>query len=366
MAAKLRVGVVGTSWFAENVHLAVLRSHPRAEITALCSRDRANAEEVASRHGGPAVFTDYREMISSGLLDALVIVTPDHLHHEIALEALASGLHVMCEKPLARTGADARAMFEAAEAAGRVHMVMFTWRWLAAPAFAKRLVAEGYIGRVLDAQFTMLGDYGDYLVDGWWFDPERGTGILGDLGSHMIDMARWFVGEIAQVSGRLTRTDLARPGPDGADTSTFLHDTATVMVQFASGATGTIQVSGARLVGDSYPTEVRLFGDQGSLKLEFGLDTPGRVSGWRSGDESWDELSIPEDLLGTNWPSPAIPDLPALASLTNLPVADRLFVDAVLDGIPAEPTFEDGWRVQEVIDAVLMSDHRKSWVTVSD
>ena len=361
MADRLRVGVVGTSWFAENVHLAVLRSHPRAEITALCSRNRANAEEVASRHGDPAVFTDYREMISSGLLDALVIVTPDHLHHEIALEALASGLHVMCEKPLARTGADARAMFEAAQAAGRVHMVMNTWRWLAAPAFAKRLVAEGYIGRVLDAQFTMLADYGDYLVDGWRFDPERGTGILGDLGSHMIDMARWFVGEISGVSGRLTRTDLARPGPDGADTSTFLHDTATVMVQFASGATGTIQVSGARLV-DEMSAEVRLFGDQGTLKLEFGLDAPGRVSGWRSGDESWNELPIPDDLLGTNWPNPAITG--PLASLTNLPVADRLFVDAVLDGVPAEPTFEDGWRVQEVIDAVLTSDRRHCWVDV--
>ena len=110
---------------------------------------------------------------------------------------------------------------------------------------------------------------------------------------------------------------------------------------------------------------MRLFGDQGSLKLEFGLDAPGRVSGWRRGDESWNELSIPEDLSGTDWPNPAIPDLPALAPLTNLPVADRLFVDAVLDGIPAEPTFEDGWRVQEVIDAVHTSDRRQRWVDVS-
>jgi predicted dehydrogenase len=208
----------------------------------------------------------------------------------------------------------------------------------------------------------MQDDYGDDLAYGWRFDPERGTGILGDLGSHMIDMARWYVGEIVQVSGRLA-TDVARPKPDGAEMTSFLHDSATVLVEFAGGASGTIQVSGARAVGGP-DVEVRLFGDEGSLKLDFGL-TDGRISGWRRGDESWSELAIPYDLSGTGGPNPSILDLPSLAPFTNLPVADRQFVDAVLDGFPAEPTFEDGWRVQEVIDAVLTSDRRKCWVSVS-
>lgn len=365
MTERLRVGVVGTSWFAENFHLAGLDSHPRADLSALCSRNRANAEEVASRHGGPVVFTDYGEMFHSGLVDAVVVVTPDHLHHDVALEALAAGLHLMCEKPLARTGADARAMFEAARATGLVHMSMLTWRWLAVPAFAKRLIAEGYIGRCRDAHFSVMSNYGDDLVDGWRFDPDRGTGILGDLGSHLIDMARWYVGEIVHVSGRLTRTDVAPFGPGRADVASLLPDSAAMMVEFAGGATGTIQVSGARLVGDLPLFEVRLFGEEGSLQLDFGrLDTVGRVCGWRQGDESWRELAIPQDLLGTDGPNPAILDFPALAPFTNLPVADRLFVDAVLDGVPAEPTFEDGWRVQEVIDAVLTSDRRKCWVAV--
>ena len=309
MTERLRVGVVGTSWFAENVHLAGLNSHPGADITALCSRNRANAEEVASRHGGPSVFTDYREMIHSGLVDAVVIVTPDHLHHDIALEVLAAGLHVMCEKPLARTGADARAMFEAARATGLVHMSMLTSRWLAVPAFAKRLISEGYIGRWRDAQFSMTSNYGDDLADEWRFDPDRGTGILGDLGSHLIDMARWYVGEIVQVTGRLTRTHVARPGREGADVAPLLPDSATLMVEFEGGATGTIQVSGARSVGDWPLTEVRLFGDEGSLKLDFSLDTVGHVFGWRPGDESWSDLEIPQDLLGTGGPNPPILDL---------------------------------------------------------
>lgn len=83
------------------------------------------------------------------------------------------------------------------------------------------------------------------------------------------------------------------------------------------------------------------------------------------GDEAWSDLAVPPDLSGTGGPNPFIVDLPSLASFTNMSVADRLFVDAVLDGVPAEPTFEDGWRVREVIDAVLTSDRRRRWDEVS-
>ena len=144
---------------------------PAREITAICGRDRAKAQAVASNHGEPVVFTDYGEMIDSGLMDAVVIVTPDDLHRAMALQALEAGLHVMCEKPLARTADDARDMFDAAEAAGRVHMTMFTWRWMGILPIAQRLIEEGYIGRCRDAQFSMMAGYADELVYGWRFDP---------------------------------------------------------------------------------------------------------------------------------------------------------------------------------------------------
>jgi predicted dehydrogenase len=101
MVDRLRVGLVGPSWFAETVHLSGLDSHPRAQFTAVCGRSRENAEAVAARHGNPAVFTDYRSMLSSGLLDAVVVAVPDHLHLDVTLAAVESGLHVLCEKPLA-------------------------------------------------------------------------------------------------------------------------------------------------------------------------------------------------------------------------------------------------------------------------
>ena len=225
MADLLRVGLVGPSWFAETVHLAGLDSHPRAVVTAVCGRNRANAEAVAARHGNPVVFTDYRTMFASDLLDAVVIAVPDYLHLHATLAAAEAGLHVLCEKPLARTASDARKMLDAAVAAGVVHMTMMTWRWLPIPAFAKRLVEGGYLGRVRSAHFSMQSGYDAEMLAGWRFDPERGTGILGYLGSHMIDLARSYVGEIARVCARLI-CDVGRQNSDGQALTSPLDGTS--------------------------------------------------------------------------------------------------------------------------------------------
>src|SRR3954447_20126773 len=117
MQRTIRVGLIGTTRYAEGMHLRSLQSHPRAEIIAICGRNRERAAEVAARHGIPLVFTDYQQMLTTAGLDAVVIVAPDELHYPITMDALATGLHVLCEKPLATTATEARAMYERAEAA---------------------------------------------------------------------------------------------------------------------------------------------------------------------------------------------------------------------------------------------------------
>ena len=362
MPEDLRVGLVGTSWWAETFHLAGLESHPRAQITAICGRDRNRAEQVAGRHGGPTVFTDYDEMIASGLLDAVVISTPDHLHHDMVLRAFASGLHVFSEKPLARTAREARDMLDAAEAAGRVHMVMFTWRWIGIFTHLHQLVADGYLGRCRDARFVLQSSYAHEPTYNWRFDPELGSGIVGDLGSHMIDLARWYVGEIAQVSAQLT-THVARPGADGTALAS-LNDSASMLVEFADGAQGSIDVSAVRMVGELPNHRVRLYGDEGSLEADLDL-VSARLRGIRRHDTSWQELPLPPDPSVAAGAQPPILDLPLLAPLTNLAVGDRLFVDAALDDSRPEPTFLDGWRAQQVVDAAIISDRERCWVSVT-
>ena len=126
MGEPVRVGVVGTSWWADMHHLPTLKRLPGAALTAICGRNRDRAEAMAHKYAIPQVFTDYRAMIEDGNLHALVVVTPDDLHFAITVHTLNANLHVLCEKPLALTAGQARSMYEKAEAGGRKHMVLFT------------------------------------------------------------------------------------------------------------------------------------------------------------------------------------------------------------------------------------------------
>jgi predicted dehydrogenase len=122
MPDTVRVGVVGTSWWADLMHLPNLKSHPRAQLRAICGRSRIRAQELATKYAIPQVFTDYHDLISHGNLQALIVATPDDLHYPITMAALDAGLHVLCEKPLALTAIQARAMYEKAEAVGVKHI----------------------------------------------------------------------------------------------------------------------------------------------------------------------------------------------------------------------------------------------------
>ena len=236
----VRVGVIGTSWYADLAHLPRMKSHPRAQLAAICGRNRQRADEMATKYDIPAVYTDYRAMIEAGGLDAVVVSTPDDLHYPMTMSALDVGLHVLCEKPLALTLAQAQEMYERAEAAGLKHMVCFTYRWWP-PAFRylKQLIEEGYLGRLYQARFTYLGGYARRPYYQWKWDRQRGLGSLGDLGSHMIDLARWYGGEIARVSACLG-TFVERPGPESAPLDPA-NDACTMTVQFQSGAMATIE-----------------------------------------------------------------------------------------------------------------------------
>src|SRR6476659_1805550 len=159
MTERIRLGIVGTSWWADEMHLPSLTSHPRAEVAAIAGRGRAAAEAMASKYHIAQVYSDYRRMIDQARLDAIVISIPDDLHYEVAMAALDAGLHVLCEKPLALNAAQARAMYEKAESKGVRHMTYFTIRWRPQFRYVKHLVDSGFAGKLLHAQFSQLGDY---------------------------------------------------------------------------------------------------------------------------------------------------------------------------------------------------------------
>ena len=130
MPGSVRIGIVGTSWWIDAMVGPALQSHPQAEMAAICGRNRSRAEEKAAKYSIPQVYTDFREMLAQGRLDAVFVAAPDDLHSEITLAALDAGLHVLCENPLAVTAQQALEMYAKAEAARVKHMVLYTYRWM--------------------------------------------------------------------------------------------------------------------------------------------------------------------------------------------------------------------------------------------
>ena len=196
MTDRVRVGMIGTSWWADWMHLPSVVSHPRAEVVAICGRTREPAERLAAKYRIPAIYADYREMLEGADLDAVIVATPDDTHHPIAMSALNKGLHLLCEKPLANTLADAEEMARTAERMGVKHMTLFTWRWTPVWVELRKQLKSNSIGRCHEARFAWLGD-GAWNKDyKWRRDAGRSNGVVADIGAHMIDFVRWALDDI--------------------------------------------------------------------------------------------------------------------------------------------------------------------------
>ena len=359
MEEKIRVGVIGTSGYASYMHYTGIKSHPQAELTAICGRNPERTAELAAAYSIPRVFHDYHDLIESGDLDAVVIVTPDDLHYPIAMQALEAGLHVLCEKPLAMNSAHAREMLDAAQARGLVHMTMFEWRALPEIRQVSKLLSQGYLGEVYDVSIRWLAGYGRDPAYLWRTDAAHGNGALGDLGSHAIDLSRMFAGEVGRVSAHLAN-HVRHQLPDGQP---FVpsNDSAMLLLDFASGAHGTIEVS----FTDHLPEggcEVLLAGSEGTLQAQF-LSANEWVRGARKGEESFQRYSPDDRFLVGSDPSAHSYDR-FYGILQNQAVGARQFIDAILRKAPVETSFFDGWKVQQVIDFALESHRTGMWVKV--
>jgi predicted dehydrogenase len=349
---KVRIGIIGTSWWVDLMYVPSLGSHPSAEVVAVCGRNEMRAREIAAKFGASLTFQDYRQLIAGGTCDAVVIAAPDDLHCEMVLAALDAGLHVLCEKPLAGNAADAALMHARAVAAGVKHMVLYTWRWQPHWRYVKHLIDGGYLGRCLHAEFRFLGGFALEPYYKWRFDGRRANGVIGDLGSHMIDFAQWYLGEIAAVSADLhTFTDqaaTASPPPLPA------NDAACLSLSFTSGTHATILASAVSLLGDEgVRVTASLFGDEGSLEIQhpyFGIRSGAVIRGIRKGEPAFAELPVPASFLAGKADPGQLFD-----PYVKQSAGPRLFVDAILHDTAIEPDFEVGVRVQEVVDAALLS-----------
>ncbi len=352
----MNVALIGTSWWADAMYLPALADHPDGRITVICGRDPDTTRERAALWKIPRWCTDWREAIDDASVDAVIVASANDSHYEITAAAIDRGLHVLCEKPLTHLAGQANELADRAEAAGLTTMTPFTYRWMPTNQWIKRLIDDGYVGtpRHLDMRyFTGYARNADYA---WRFDRElAGAGVVGDLGSHWLHLARWWMGEVTEI-GCMTSTFARRgPRPDGTPYEQA-EDTGLLTVRFASGGYGSLHVTAVCWEGTPFGQthHFDVHGTEGTLHSTIDWDTVQEVRGVRAGEPGPAAiLPAPDDIWGTVRRD-VVGDTYRDVFRTTDAMA-RQWVGAIARGERCEPSLREGARVQELVDAAMTS-----------
>jgi predicted dehydrogenase len=267
VSAATRIGLIGCGLIARRAHLPAFAADPQADLVAVASGHVETARAAAEQFAVPRIYASWQELVADPEIDAVAICTPNALHAEITIAAARAGKHVLVEKPMAVMLAEADAMLDAARTAGVVLMVAHNLRFQPLYAEARRQLASGAIGRIFAAR-GVFGHAGPdeawgATSDWFWREETAGGGALIDLGIHMVDILRWFVGEpVVEVMAMTAR----------AQKPTFADDNAQVLLRFAGGALASMQASWT--VRPFADRQVVVHGELGRLSLDPGAPQP--------------------------------------------------------------------------------------------
>lgn len=365
---KLRLAVVGVGWWANSVHVRQIRSHPGAQVVALCGRTPEKLQRAGAEFGVTRLYADHEKLLADGDLDAVTISTTHNAHYEIARAALEAGLHVFCEKPLGVNSRQTAQLVRLAEEKRLKTMVAFTNRWVPEAMHARRLISGGFCGEAFHYNCCQLAGYGR-PGSGWaWrFDPDlAGGGVLFDLGCHNIDLAMWLNGPISRVCGMLKNTSPRRLR-SGELLPTPCDDTDAFVAEFANGSQGIFHISWTS-PGDRIMRH-EIAGSEGFLALGLYHDVwINGLSGCKAGEPQLSPLPPPDDLQGEIPRAVATPQEREAAHdafLDRSPSLVRAFLDCLRADTDPTPSFADGHAAQQVMDAVVTSHREARWVAVS-
>jgi predicted dehydrogenase len=352
----VRVGIFGTSWWADTIYAPPITAHPDAELVAVCGRREAPAQAFADTWSVPQVYTDPEQMLREADLDAVVVATANDSHHDLSIAALNADVHVLCEKPLGLNVAEAERMAALAKDKGAITMVPFTYHYMPVNRWVRQLVADGYVGQPLHINARYYTSFGFDTSYSWRFDKGiAGSGIIGDIGSHWIHLARWLMGEAETSVSTLSSTFVERgPRPDGSDYEP-LEDSAVMNVRYASGAYGVIQVSSVCWEGGNFSQnhQLEIHGTEGTIYAHCDWDTIQDVSGMKKGDNTRSPLPIPDDIWGDVRRDNVHDTYRDVFRTTN--AMTRAWITAIEAGTQVEPSFAEGLAVQKVLDAAVES-----------
>ena len=335
-------------------------------LKVICGREEATTAQAADKLGWEAYSTSWQDVVSRDDIDVVDICTPGDSHEAIAIAAAEAGKAVFCEKPLANDVAAAVRIRDAAEKAGVMHMLCHNYRRAPAVALARRMIEAGEIGEIRHYRGTYLQDW---IVDPafprvWRLEKARaGSGALGDIASHSLDLARSLVGEVAAVSGLLETFVKERPLEDGRGTGAVdVDDAALALLRFENGAIGSVE--GSRFCpGRKIWNRFEINGSRGSLA--FDLERMNELEVYREeGPDSGFRTILATD--------PAHPYVEGWWPPGHIVGYEHTFIHTVVDlvraidtGEPVSPNFEDGVRNQRVLEAIERSSASQKWQPVA-
>lgn len=340
---------------------------PRMKV--LCGRTPAGVKAAAEQLGWEEAATDWREVVRRKDIDIVDIATPGDSHAEIAIAAAKAGKVVFCEKPLANTIKEAEKMLAAVKKAGVLHMICHNYRRAPAVMLARQLIDQGKLGRLYHFRGTYLQDWvADPSVPLYWRlrKEAAGTGALGDIASHSLDLARFLVGEVTEVTGALETFVKERPLPENPKKKgkVTVDDASASVVRFANGALGTIEASRFATGRKNY-NRFEINGSTGSIA--FNLERMNELDVYLTADDravqGFHNVMVTDGAAHPYfshwWPDGHIIGY----EHTFIHTVHDLLEAIATDTMPT-PNFEDGVRNQKVLDAMEKAAVTKRWVSV--
>jgi len=355
-SSPIRIGVLGTSWWADSMYLPALAAHPHADVVGLCGRTESTAIERASDWNIDWISTDSDAFLDPDRLDAVVVATSNDSHEAITMTALERGLDVLCEKPIATSVAAAEAMASRARDMDAITLVPFTYRYMPTNQYVKRLIDAGYVGRPYHLNMRYFTGFAREPGYSWRFDNSiAGSGVLGDLGSHWLHVARWLLGEVTEI-GCISERFIERPArPDGSSYERG-EDSAQMTVRFESGAYGTLQVSAVCWEGTDFNQthHLDLHGADGTVYAYNDWSRVQEVRGVRA-DEPGPAavLEIPDDIWGDARRELVHDTYRDVFRVNGSMIGD--WIDAARTHTPISPDLSEGARVQQLLALAAQS-----------
>ena len=374
MSRELGIGIIGTGFmgkahaFAYRAALAAFPDIPVPRLEMIADVDAASAAKAAHQYGFARSSGNWRDLVNDPRVDVVSITTPNTLHKEMALAAIAAGKHVHCEKPLSPTLKDSREMVEAAEKAGVNTQVGFNYIKNPLLKLARDMVEAGELGEITGFRGIHAEDYmhdpeSPYT---WRIDPIGGPGVIADLGSHIIGMARFLLGPITEVSADVRTVVKSRPVARGAAErkDVLVDDVARILVNFGRGCGGTIEANWIA-TGRKMQLGFELTGDRGSLV--FTQERLNELLFYKAGGDSRSNGYVRIDAGPQHPPYGEF----CIAGGHQLGFNDLKtiemgeFLRAIGEGRKSTPDFREAYEIQKIVDASIASSKSRQWMKVA-